>query len=245
MSWDPGLYENQHSFVWKYGADLLPLLDPKPGERILDIGCGTGQLTAKIAESGADVLGIDSSVEMIGQARQNYPKLRFRLADARNMEFAERFDAVFSNAAIHWILEARTVVENIANVLIGGGRFVAEFGGKGNVSTIISSLRQAGLVFDDQWYFPSVAEYTTLLEAHGFEVRYASLFDRVTPLDGADRGLEQWIQMFKSKLIAGIPEVERPQLFRRVEDAARSRLFFDGQWHADYRRLRISAIKIK
>jgi Trans-aconitate methyltransferase len=245
MSWDPGLYENQHSFVWKYGADLLPLLDPKPGEKILDVGCGTGQLTAKIAESGAEVLGIDSSVEMIGQARQNYPKLNFRLMDAREMQFAGQFDAVFSNAALHWILDSAVVVNNVRGALVSGGRFVAEFGGKGNISTILESLRQAGLEFHHPWYFPSISEYTGLLEAHGFEVRSASLFDRMTPLEGDDQGLLQWIQMFKADVMDSVPAPERAQIFRRVETAARSRLFFNGQWHADYRRIRISAIKIE
>ncbi|HUS07998.1 MAG TPA: methyltransferase domain-containing protein [Bryobacteraceae bacterium] len=244
MSWNPALYENQHSFVWKYGADLLPLLDPKSSERILDIGCGTGQLTAAIAESGADVLGIDSSVEMIGQARQNYPDLKFRLADARELTFLGEFDAVFSNAALHWILDAGQVVQTISNALIPGGRFVAEFGGKGNIARILTALRQAGLGFQDPWYFPSIGEYTSLLESHGFEVRFASHFDRLTPLEGGGRGLRHWIEMFASNLLNGVPAQEREQMFQAVEETTKSGLYFADKWHADYRRIRISAIKI-
>src|SRR5919202_5343810 len=98
-SWDTELYEAQHGFVWKYGEDLIRLLDPKQGERVLDLGCGTGQLTQKIAEHGADVVGLDASPDMIGQARQNFPSLHFMLRDAANMDFQDEFDAVFSNAA--------------------------------------------------------------------------------------------------------------------------------------------------
>src|SRR6478672_11169207 len=105
-SWDAELYEAQHAFVWQMGAALIDILAPKPGERILDVGCGTGQLTHEIAERGAEVVGVDASPEMIGQARQNYPGMRLMLQDAVSMTFAGEFDAVFSNAALHWILDA-------------------------------------------------------------------------------------------------------------------------------------------
>src|SRR5688572_11002406 len=131
-AWSPQLYEGQHSFVWKYGADLLPLLAPQPGERIIDLGCGTGRLTAQIAESGAEVIGVDRSPEMIGQARQNFPKLRFLLADIASFESPEPADAVFSNAALHWVTDAEAAARNVARSLRPGGRFVAEFGGKRN-----------------------------------------------------------------------------------------------------------------
>ena len=110
-TWDTELYESHHGFVWQYGEGLLDLLAPKPGERILDLGCGTGQLTAKIADAGASVLGLDASPDMIGQARQNYPRLQFKLEDATAMQFDSDFDAVFSNAALHWMLDAATVAD--------------------------------------------------------------------------------------------------------------------------------------
>jgi trans-aconitate methyltransferase len=131
--WNANLYDAKHAFVWKYGADLVPLLAPQSGERILDIGCGTGHLTAQIAESGARVVGVDRSPEMATAARKAYPKLQFEVADARDLPFRDEFDAVFSNAMLHWIREPELVVRSVRNALRPGGRFVAEFGGKGNI----------------------------------------------------------------------------------------------------------------
>lgn len=139
-TWNPGQYQQGFSFVWRHGEELIGLLAPQPGERILDLGCGTGQLTAEIAKSGAQVVGIDSSPEMIQQARSNYPGLRFELTDATQFRTAEPFDAVFSNAALHWIKDAGGVASTIAQALKPGGRFVAEFGGKGNVRSLVQAV---------------------------------------------------------------------------------------------------------
>jgi trans-aconitate methyltransferase len=138
--WDTELYEAKHNFVWKFGAGVIELLDPKPGERILDLGCGTGHLTAKIAEAGAEVVGLDASPEMIGQARQNFPALTFVARDAAEMTFQSEFDAVFSNAALHWMTQAQRVVEHISQALRPGGRLVAELGGKGNIAHILNAV---------------------------------------------------------------------------------------------------------
>src|SRR5262249_12224499 len=139
-------------------------LAPQPGERILDVGCGTGHLTAQIAQSGASVVGLDNSPEMLTAARAAYPGLEFVQADARQFTFAEPFDAVFSNAALHWVREPQRVIRCIREALKPGGRFVAELGGKGNVQTIAHALRaaaeQLGLpLAESPWYFPGVAEY--------------------------------------------------------------------------------------
>src|SRR2546423_15463085 len=131
--WDPGLYDGKHAFVWQYGASLVELLQPRPGERILDLGCGTGHLTAQLAAAGANVLGIDSDAAMIEQARKAYPALHFEQRDARDFHFDEPFDAVFSNAVLHWIKEPERVIVCLRRALKPGGRFVAEFGGRGNV----------------------------------------------------------------------------------------------------------------
>lgn len=195
-SWDTELYEAQHGFVWKFGEDLIQLLDPRKGERILDLGCGTGQLTQKIAERGADVLGLDASPEMIGQARQNFPSLQFLLKDAAAMEFLEEFDAVFSNAALHWMLDAPAVAKGMFRALRKGGRLVAELGGVGNIRQIEGAIETVLLRYlgnhlpPRRTFFPSIGEYAGVLESCGLEVRSAVLFDRPTPLEGKD-GMEQ------------------------------------------------------
>ena len=121
--WDPGLYDGKHAFVWQYGASLVELLQPQPGERVLDLGCGTGHLTARIAAAGAAVVGIDSDPAMIDQARRGYPDLHFEQQDARSFSFAEPFDAVFSNAVLHWIREPEAVIACVRRALKPGGRF--------------------------------------------------------------------------------------------------------------------------
>jgi trans-aconitate methyltransferase len=242
---DAGLYEARHSFVWNLGADLVRLLAPQAGEKILDIGCGTGQLTAKIAESGARVVGLDRSPEMIGQARQNYPALEFRLTDAANFSFREEFDAVFSNAALHWIQEPEKVIRSIAASLRPGGRLVAEFGGKRNVDQLLraaeSALGRRGLQYLNPWYFPSIGEYSSLLERNGFEVSAAWHFDRLTPLDEGEDALRDWIEMFGFVLLAGVPKPELSGVVREMEEAMRPELFVNGRWSMDYVRLRIKA----
>lgn len=243
--WDAGLYEGEHSFVWKYGAALLPLLNPQPGERILDVGCGTGQLTAEIAAAGAITLGIDGSTDMIAQARQNYPKLKFQLADARTFTTPEPFDAVFSNACLHWIPDAAAVVQAIYGSLKPGGTFVAEFGGKGNTGRVMAALEEAGAVnpVGQTFYFPGISEYTSLLESTGFEVRLATLFDRPTELEDPVRGLEQWLFMFQQQALATIPKDQQCAAISQMEERLRPDLFYDGKWHIDYRRLRVVAVR--
>jgi trans-aconitate methyltransferase len=249
ISWDTELYEAQHAFVWQLGTGLIEVLAPKPGERILDVGCGTGQLTHKIAEAGADVVGVDASPEMIGQARQNFPQLRFALQDATSMTFDGEFDAVFSNAALHWILNADGAADSMVRALRTGGRLVLEMGGRGNIRQIHEAIEtafreqsSAALPAPRNW-FPSVSEYTGILERHGFEVRTAALFDRPTPLEG-ERGMEQWIRQFCAFYIDALPPQAREIAINRAVEQLRPHLYRDGQWFADYRRLRISAIKL-
>jgi trans-aconitate methyltransferase len=243
--WDSTLYDDRHSFVWKNSADLIDLLDPQPGERILDLGCGTGHLTAAIAARGVEVTGFDSSPSMVAQARQNFPKLRFHLADARSFRFEEPFDAIFSNAALHWVREAGLVVESMAQALKPGGRLVLEMGVKGNVALIRAAaeevLTDAGFAADHTWYFPSLAEYSALLEDHGFETELAWTFPRWNRLEHPERGLREWLEMFAGAYFADVPESRREALLRAIELQLRPKLFCDGAWWADYRRLRIKA----
>ncbi|MCO8252220.1 methyltransferase domain-containing protein [Haladaptatus sp. AB618] len=244
--WDTTDYDEGHSFVFEYGEGVVDLLEPKTGERVLDLGCGTGHLADRIASSGADVVGLDSSAEMISEARESYPECRFVHGDARDFSFSEPFDAVFSNAALHWVSEQDAVLDSITDTLRPDGRFVAELGGTGNVATILDAVRDVatdrGYDIENPWYFPSVGEYTTNLEAHGFEVRYATLFDRPTELDGGPDGLSSWLEMFGDGLLAPVPDDEQRAVVSAVEDRLRDDLFEDGTWTADYRRLRVVAV---
>lgn len=248
--WDTALYEGKHAFVWQYGEESLQLLSVQPKERILDIGCGTGQLTAKIAEAGAVVMGIDADGMMVEKARQNYPQLQFALADAKDFQVDDPYDAVFSNATLHWIPEADAVVRCIYKSLKRGGRFVAEFGGKGNVKAITEALynvlKENGIPSPEQfspWYFPSISEYTTCLEQHGFEARYAVLFDRPTPLEDGDAGLENWIRMFGDRFLSGLSAEQQTRVIHGVKQRLKPVLYQNGRWTADYRRIRVVAIK--
>jgi trans-aconitate methyltransferase len=245
--WNPALYQQKHAFVYEYGKDLLALLDAKPHERILDLGCGTGQLTKAIAQSGAILTGMDKSPDMIITAKSNYPELAFLVADASDFSFAEPFDAVFSNAALHWVTRAGEAAACIAKALRPGGRFVAEFGGKDNAANIANAIRQTlkemlDLNVNHSWYFPSLGEYASLLEKHGLWVTSAWWFERPTPLDGED-GLKNWIKMFCGSMFNDVPENLREEALNRIEDRIKPRNFIDGQWQVDYCRLRIVAYK--
>lgn len=248
MKWDTSLYDHQHAFVTRYGEGVLELLKARPGERILDVGCGTGHLTKKITEAGAEAVGLDSSAEMIAVACETYPDIKFVVADASDFSFDEPFDAVFSNAALHWVGRAEEAVICMSRALKSGGRFVVEFGGKGNVERITTALKQVILELvqvgtEHGNYFPSIGEYTPLLETHGLLVRNAMLFDRLTKLeDGAD-GLKNWIRMFRGRMMDVVPADLQPAVISRVEERVRGALWIDGSWHADYRRLRIVAEK--
>jgi trans-aconitate methyltransferase len=247
--WDATLYDDKHSFVWKMAAGLLDLLDAKASERILDIGCGTGHLTSQIAAKGAQVTGVDRSPEMIRQAQEKYPELHFEVMDATQLDFPDKFDAVFSNATLHWIKEPDRVVAGIAAVLQPDGRFVAEFGGKGNVAQFVAAMQRAWLAcgftgaMPNPWYYPSLAEYSSLLERHGLAVTYGTLFERPTPLEDGEHGLRNWIEMFGSAILGELPADKREALLNEVERQSRQTLYRDGQWVMDYRRLRLVALK--
>ena len=233
-NWDAARYQTRHSYVYAYGEDLIGLLEPRAGEKILDLGCGSGQLTSKIAESGADVTGLDRSGEMIAEARRNFPSLKFEVADAANFTVDEPFDAVFSNAALHWVKDADGAAASIARALRSGGRFVLEMGGKGNTGSVLEAIREVAGPVETPWYFPSVGEYTSLLERHGFEIAFATLFDRPTRVDGED-GLEDWLAMFAGAML------KSAEGRREVSDRLRPTMFRDGGWVIDYRRLRVIA----
>lgn len=229
QSWDAQTYDARHQYVFEMGAGLVDDLAPAPGEVILDLGCGTGHLTEEIARRAAVVVGIDRSEEMIAQARSRYPALEFAVADARTYQPDRQYDAVFSNAVLHWIQPPEQVICMVAQALKPGGRFVAEFGGKGNTASILAVTGR------NPWYFPGIVEYGALLEANGFELVRAILFDRPTPLAG-ETGLRDWLNMFYQPKL---PE----QVVQAAETELRPKLFRGDTWYLDYRRLRISAVR--
>jgi trans-aconitate methyltransferase len=247
--WDAELYDAKHAFVWEKARGLLEWLVPRDGERILDLGCGTGQLSAEIAARGASVVGIDRSPEMVAEARKKFPALRFEVCDARALPFTQEFDVVFSNAALHWIRQAEEVVAGISRALKPGGRFVAEFGGKGNVENVVAALEQGLATLNispegaNPWYYPSIAEYSFLLEQHGLEVRQATLFDRPTKLEDGEVGFATWVTMFGESFLKRVPEARRNDYLRAAEAAARPDLWKSDHWELDYRRLRLAAWK--
>ncbi|NGQ94693.1 methyltransferase domain-containing protein [Brevibacillus sp. SYP-B805] len=247
--WDATLYDTKLSFVSELGKSMISLLDPQKGERILDIGCGTGDLAAQIALSGAIPTGIDLSADMIDRARQKYPALRFEVADAQTYRTDERYDAVFSNAALHWMKQPASVIQSVWLALRPGGRFVAEFGGKSNIGSILDAiaqvLTQRGIDAEERnpWYFPSVGEYSVLLEQQGFRVTYAAHFDRPTPLGDDEHGLTHWLDTFAKDFFHDFSPAEKAHAYQEIADILRPRLYSDNGWTADYSRIRILAVK--
>lgn len=249
INWDSQLYNDQHRFVSNYGADVLQWLAPKAGENILDVGCGTGDLAAKIQEAGAKVLGVDASADMVELAKKEYPTIQFEQKDAANLDYNRKFDAVFSNATFHWIENQKGLLSGVFKALKPNGRLVAEFGGKGNIKAIVDAIDTAAAqlelsdrVISDFWFFPSIGNYAALLDAAGFETEQMWLFDRPTPLVGED-GMLKWINQFAQHAFLNLTKDEADHITETVIDILRPDYFRNGIWIADYKRLRIKAIK--
>jgi trans-aconitate methyltransferase len=248
--WNASLYDDKHNFVFKYGEDLVDTLNPKVRERVLDLGCGTGYLTNIIAGSGAKVIGIDNSLDMIAKAKKEYPAVEFRVMSATEFHFDESFDAIFSNAVLHWVTEKEKAIDCMYSNLKRSGRLVLEMGGKGNVEGIVnalkSSLQKRGFNEDAEkqiWYFPSLSEYTSLLEKRGFRVTYAAHFNRETELKDNNNGIKDWIKMFGSAFLQGINEIVVNEILDEVQEVLKPTHFRNGKWYADYKRLRVVAVK--
>jgi ubiquinone/menaquinone biosynthesis C-methylase UbiE len=247
QTWDPLAYERNGAFVHELAGGVLEWLAPQPGEYVLDLGCGDGNLTRRIAESGAHVLGVDASLEMVAAARERGVEAEHSRAEELPFRDAT-FDAVFSNAVLHWVRDQDAMIQQVRRVLKPGGRFVAEMGGHGNVAAIHVALtavldrhgfgdREKGVN-----YYPSADSYTTRLRSHGFSVEQVKLIPRPTKL--AEAGMEGWLRTFRRGVLEDLPEDVREAVVREtvnlLEPALRDEA---GNWIADYVRLRFVATK--
>ncbi|HQU16360.1 MAG: SAM-dependent methyltransferase [Chromatiales bacterium 21-64-14] len=242
QTWDPERYRRNARFVAELGEPLLDLLAPAPGERILDLGCGDGALTEKLAARGCQVVGVDASAAQVQAARAR--GLDARVMDGAALDFDGEFDAVFSNAALHWMAQPRAVTEGVWRALRPGGRFVAEFGGAGNVAAVRAALHRISTrhgidpTAADPWYFPAPEAYRVLLQSQGFQVEHLQHFERPTPLPGDIRG---WLETFCGSFLAALPVDRQGRFLDEVREALGALCGADGRWVLDYVRLRVVA----
>ena len=246
QNWDPKTYAKNARFVSDLGPPVMELLSPRSGERILDLGCGDGVLTRKIADLGCEVIAVDSSAPQVEAAKRL--GLAAYVMHGEELPFRDEFDAVFSNAVLHWIKRADAMIEGVYRALRQGGRFVAECGGAGCVDKIRTALVQAlnrrGIDGDSHvpWYFPTPGEYATRLERAGFRVNSIALIPRPTPLPGDIVG---YVETFGQSFLAALSSQAREEYLREVRAVLEPQLVdSEGVWVADYVRLRFSATKV-
>jgi len=245
QTWNPNDYDQNARFVSDLGMGVVELLAPQPGERVLDLGCGDGVLTKKLSDLGCSVVGVDASPDFLKAAQAL--GLDARLMDGQALTFEAEFDAVFSNAVLHWMKQMDKVIDGVWRALKPGGRFVAEMGGKGNVEQIEAAMREAlqkrglsGKVPDPN-YYPSPEEYRALLEKRGFQVAMMEHFPRPTPLP---KDMKAWVGTFRKGYLAALKPEDRPAFLEEIQESLRPQLCdAQGRWTADYVRLRFKAVK--
>jgi trans-aconitate methyltransferase len=245
QTWNAAQYARNGRFVADLAGGALGLLNAQPGERILDLGCGDGALTTKIAATGAKVTGVDSSPSMVVAAQAR--GINARLLNAEALGFDHEFDAVFSNAALHWMRDQDAVLASVHRALKANGRFVAEMGGHGNIAAIQVALSAVfakhgiDAAQAEQNYFPTPASYESRLRRQGFDVEYIELIPRPTPLP--EDGMRGWLETFRRGLFEQLPEPERAAALDETTRLLEPFLCDDsGQWTADYVRLRFLCV---
>jgi SAM-dependent methyltransferase len=243
QAWDASDYASNAAFVPALGQPVVSLLAPRAGERILDLGCGDGALTAVLVQAGADVLGLDASAELLEAAGAR--GLSVLKGDAECLAFDGEFDAVFSNAVLHWVKDHASMLRGVHRALKPGGRFVGEFGGHGNMAAVCTALsaaaRRRGIELVFPWVFPTVDEFARALSAHGFVSRSVELIARPTPLPS---GMAAWLHTFAGSILAQFPDEPSAPLVEELLASLRFSLeAASGQWSADYVRLRFAAVR--
>ena len=249
IQWDSRKYADDFSFVPQYGEAVMELLTVSKGSRVIDLGCGNGTLSEKLAERGYQVIGIDDSETMIELAKKKHPDITFRKENALSFRLDEPTDAVFSNAVFHWIDEKdqMQLLTNISENLRDGGELVTEFGGYGCADAVHKALEtefsERGLHYFFAFYFPTIGMYAPMMEKAGLKVDYAILFDRPTEQKSED-GLAEWVRMFNKKPFEGMGASLQEEIIRAAERKLRPVLYRDGHWFIDYVRIRMRARKI-
>ena len=248
IKWDSNNYKNNFSFVPKYGEDVMNLITKPKGSFVIDLGCGNGTLTKKLNDLGYDTIGVDASTDMIELAKKTYSDLNFIISDALSFKLEKNADVVFSNAVFHWIDKCNQdkLIKNIYDNLNDDGELVCEFGGFGCAEKIHSTLekefKKRCLKYPRVFYFPTIGEYSNILERNGFLVEFANLFSRPTQMNSKN-GVVDWINMFVTKPFEGITETLQNEIKYSAQEALKDELFIDGKWYIDYVRIRIRARK--
>jgi trans-aconitate methyltransferase len=241
--WSAERYAATAHFVPAFGGPVVELLDPQPGERVLDLGCGDGVLTEKILAAGASVVAVDAAPDMVAAAKAR--GLDARVVPGQSLAFDREFDAVFSNAALHWMRPQEPVLDGVRRALKPDGRFVAEMGGHNNTAAILTAMRavlaRRGIeaLSLSPWYFPSAAAYQKKLEVAGFAVEEIAIIPRPTPLEA---GLDAWLDAFAEDFLNPLPAEDRRAARQEICDLLQPILRDEtGLWIADYVRLRFRA----
>ncbi len=248
MKWNSELYDNAQTFVSEYGKGLITFIPQKGNQKILDLGCGTGDLTWEIEQAfSCNVIGIDYSEEMIIKAKEKYPTLDFSVCDACKIPFTNKFDIIFSNAVFHWIPDQYTLHQSIYHALKPDGMLICEFGGYKNIQNIFNAFEKALAKYGDKYtnsfYLPKVKSHVEVLQNTGFVIDKIYDYDRPTVLPNGELGLRQWICQFLSAELFKYEEDRQEEILAFVEDELRATMFDGEKWTADYRRLRVIAHK--
>jgi len=243
--WNAVLYDNKHDFVSEYGKGLLEFVPENKNQSILDLGCGTGTLTAQLSNFADTIIGVDSSASMIAKAKEQYANIQFEVYDALTLPFEKQFDVVFSNAVFHWIADHNALLKQVHKSLKPNGLLICEFGANGNIATIenafISACQDFEYKYTPKFNFPTVDTFFDLLKKNNFMIDEIYDYSRPTPLKDHERGLANWMKQFFASDFELMSKKMQDEIIKEVEDLTKEHLYNGDEWIADYRRLRAIA----